>query len=171
MDKGIEGIIADIRLKHGQNDKYAPILTWDELSALIAALEQAQKRVDELEARGDELLRQARLFREAHDSASEIISRMERNKPVATLPTTRLWAGKVACFEEGDVITMLRVAGVNISDGKLSISGHEARPPCVKLPTPGCTYADHSYPAYSEKQVRSILAGIGVIVDEGELDG
>lgn len=43
MDKGIEGIIADIRLKHGHNDKYAPILTWDELSALIAALEQAQR--------------------------------------------------------------------------------------------------------------------------------
>jgi hypothetical protein len=78
-----------------------------------------QKRIeallDELEAADDrysDMLRQARSFREAHDSASEIIRKLERSKPVVALPTTKLWAGKVACFEESDVLAMLTAAGI-----------------------------------------------------------
>ncbi|EOC1196093.1 hypothetical protein AAAW47_001257 [Cronobacter sakazakii] len=74
-------------------------------------------RIAELEERNAEILRQARSFREAHESASEIIRRMERSKPVVTLPTTRLWAGKVACFEEGEVISALVAAGINLETG------------------------------------------------------
>ncbi|HGX8789464.1 TPA: ead/Ea22-like family protein [Escherichia coli] len=75
--------------------------------------------LDELEAadeRNADLLRQARSFREAHDSASEIIRKLERSKPVVTLPTTKLWAGKwagkVACYEASDVLAMLAAAGI-----------------------------------------------------------
>ena len=38
----------------------------------------------------------------------------------------------------------------------------------VELPLPSCTYADHSYPAYSKRQVVSILAAAGIQVIEGE---
>ncbi|MBF9845972.1 ead/Ea22-like family protein [Enterobacter hormaechei] len=74
--------------------------------------------LDELEAaeeRYEDILRQARSFREAHDSASEIIRKHERNKATVTLPTTRLWAGKIACYEESEVVAMLERAGINIA--------------------------------------------------------
>ncbi|MCL8152842.1 ead/Ea22-like family protein [Enterobacter roggenkampii] len=74
--------------------------------------------LDELEAaeeRYEDTLRQARSFREAHDSASELIRKMERNKPTVKLPTTRLWAGKIACYEESEVVAMLERAGINIA--------------------------------------------------------
>lgn len=73
--------------------------------------------LDELEAaeeRYEDMLRQARSFREAHDSASEIIRKLERNKPVVKLPTTKLWAGKVACYEASEIIELLSAAGIRI---------------------------------------------------------
>lgn len=76
--------------------------------------------LDELEAekeRSEEFLRQARSFREAHESASEIIRKLERNKPAVKLPTTRLWAGKIACYEESEVVAMLEGAGISIAAG------------------------------------------------------
>ncbi|KAF6596664.1 hypothetical protein G9G39_06260 [Cronobacter sp. EKM101R] len=41
----------------------------------------------------------------------------------------------------------------------------EAR--AVTLPRPACTYADHSYPAYSEKQVIDLLKSAGINVETG----
>lgn len=76
--------------------------------------------LDELEAekeRSEEFLRQARSFREAHESASEIIRKLERNKPTVKLPTTRLWAGKISCYEESEVVAMLEGAGISIAAG------------------------------------------------------
>ncbi|MBW7622482.1 ead/Ea22-like family protein [Citrobacter portucalensis] len=73
--------------------------------------------LDELEAaeeRYEDMLRQARSFREAHDSASELIRKLERNKPVVKLPTTKLWAGKVACYEESEIIALLTAAGIGV---------------------------------------------------------
>ncbi|EQA1703488.1 hypothetical protein ACXYXE_004091 [Cronobacter dublinensis] len=37
----------------------------------------------------------------------------------------------------------------------------------VTLPRPACTYADHSYPAYSEKQVVDLLESLGIILETG----
>lgn len=34
----------------------------------------------------------------------------------------------------------------------------------VVLPSPGCTYADHSYPAYTKGQVLNLLAAAGITV-------
>ncbi|MCE0369104.1 hypothetical protein [Klebsiella pneumoniae] len=47
----VERIISDVKLKHGGNDTYAPIIKWDELIALVGALEKAQKRISQLESR------------------------------------------------------------------------------------------------------------------------
>ncbi|ELQ6225969.1 hypothetical protein R2308_002958 [Cronobacter turicensis] len=37
----------------------------------------------------------------------------------------------------------------------------------VALPRPACTYADHSYPAYSEKQVIDLLKSVGINLETG----
>ncbi|WP_110798281.1 hypothetical protein [Cronobacter sakazakii] len=37
----------------------------------------------------------------------------------------------------------------------------------VTLPRPACTYADHSYPAYSEKQVVELLESLGINLESG----
>lgn len=49
MTKPLEALIADIRKIHHPKALYAPIITWEEMQSLIAALEQSQHRVDELE--------------------------------------------------------------------------------------------------------------------------
>ncbi|HCT8382751.1 TPA: hypothetical protein OT983_004044 [Citrobacter freundii] len=83
------------------------IIEVDVLEALLDELEAAEERYEDM-------LRQARSFREAHDSASELIRKLERNKPVVKLPTTKLWAGKVACYEESEIIALLTAAGIGV---------------------------------------------------------
>ncbi|HCA7079877.1 TPA: hypothetical protein MX214_003034 [Citrobacter sedlakii] len=39
-------IIADLKLKHGSGDTYAPIMRWDELQALLDELEAAHELVE-----------------------------------------------------------------------------------------------------------------------------
>lgn len=50
-NKQAQAIISDIRLKHGSGDEYAPIIRWDEFEVITGALEAAEKRIAELEAR------------------------------------------------------------------------------------------------------------------------
>ena len=47
----VERIISDMKLKHGGNDTYAPVMKWDEFLALVEALEKAQQRITQLESR------------------------------------------------------------------------------------------------------------------------
>lgn len=89
------------------------------VAELEESLRDKQALLEDAEERYEDMLRQARSFREAHDSASEIIRKLERNKPTVKPPTTRLWAGKIACYEECEVVAMLERAGINIdSAGK-----------------------------------------------------
>lgn len=90
------------------NTRYVAAADPSTVLALLDELEAAEERYVDM-------LRQARSFREAHDSASEIIRKVERNKPTVKLPTTRLWAGKIACYEESEVVAMLEIAGINIA--------------------------------------------------------
>ncbi|WP_416381067.1 hypothetical protein [Klebsiella pneumoniae] len=39
----------------------------------------------------------------------------------------------------------------------------------ITLPAPACTYADHSYPAYTEQQVLTMLESLGVTVVEEDV--
>lgn len=39
----------------------------------------------------------------------------------------------------------------------------------ITLPTPACTYADHSYPAYTKQQVLTMLESLGVTVVEEDV--
>ncbi|HHN8693293.1 TPA: hypothetical protein ACRR1C_002316 [Klebsiella quasipneumoniae] len=42
----VDRIISDMKLKHGGNDTYAPVMKWDEFLALVKALEKAQAKAD-----------------------------------------------------------------------------------------------------------------------------
>lgn len=88
-------------------DEFNDAITPEVVLALLDELESAEERYEDM-------LRQARSFREAHDSAAEIIRKLERNKPVVKLPTTKLWAGKVACYEESEIIALLTAAGIGV---------------------------------------------------------
>lgn len=88
-------------------DEFNDAITPKVALALLDELEAAEERYEDM-------LRQARSFREAHDSAAEIIRKLERNKPVVKLPTTKLWAGKVACYEESEIIALLTAAGIGV---------------------------------------------------------
>lgn len=58
-------------------------------------------------------------------------------------------------------------AGMEIEALRQRIAELETR--TVKLPLPSCTYADHSYPAYSKRQVISLLELLGITVVEGDV--
>lgn len=88
-------------------DEFNDAITPEVVLALLDELEAAEERYEDM-------LRQARSFREAHDSASELIRKLERNNPVVKLPTTKLWAGKVACYEESEIIALLTAAGIGV---------------------------------------------------------
>ncbi len=54
----------------------------------------------------------------------------------------------------------------------LSVELQERRKAAAKtitLPTPACTYADHSYPAYTKQQVLTMLESLGVTVVEEDV--
>lgn len=84
LNKQAQVIISDIRLKHGSGDAYAPIIRWDEFEAIAGALESAEKRVAELEAR------------------------------TVTLPKELNSYGGVKIYRPSDVIEALRDAGIKI---------------------------------------------------------
>ncbi|EMN8519612.1 hypothetical protein RZ637_004017 [Klebsiella pneumoniae] len=58
-------------------------------------------------------------------------------------------------------------AGMEIAALRQRIAELESR--TVKLPLPSCTYADHSYPAYSKRQVIYLLESLGITVVEGDV--
>ncbi|MBD8848799.1 hypothetical protein [Enterobacter hormaechei] len=95
-------------------DKTGPYIKDQLFFAVRAARAPLLDELEAAEKRYEDMLRQARSFREAHDSASEIIRQLERNKLVVKLPTTKLWAGKVACYEASEIIELLFSAGIRI---------------------------------------------------------
>ncbi|WP_410676230.1 ead/Ea22-like family protein [Citrobacter braakii] len=88
-------------------DEFNDAITPDVALALLDELEVAEERYEDM-------LRQARSFREAHDYAAELIRKLERNKLVVKLPATKLWADKVACYEESEIIAVLAAAGIGV---------------------------------------------------------
>ncbi|EPN8566362.1 hypothetical protein ACT35X_004237 [Enterobacter hormaechei] len=44
----VSRIIADLKLKHGSADTYAPIMRWDELLSLLDELEAKDKQIADL---------------------------------------------------------------------------------------------------------------------------
>ncbi|WP_049002610.1 hypothetical protein [Citrobacter freundii] len=98
-------------------DKTGPYIKDQLFFAVLAARAPLLDELEAAEERYEDMLRQARSFREAHDNAAEIIRKLERNKPTVTLPTTRLWAGKVACYEECEIREILRAAGIGVKGG------------------------------------------------------
>lgn len=46
--ESVSRIIADLKLKHGSGDTYAPIMRWNELLALLDELEAKDKQIADL---------------------------------------------------------------------------------------------------------------------------
>lgn len=44
LARRVEHIISDIKLKHGDKDTYAPVMKWDDLLALVEALERKEEQ-------------------------------------------------------------------------------------------------------------------------------
>lgn len=98
---------------------------------------------------------------------------------LATLDSNLIWhdheSGKKLLEYEGDVV--LKVWALDDGSNLLALLNEleaaekriaelEARE--VTLPAPACTYADHSYPAYSERQVVALLGSLGIMTKVGE---
>lgn len=91
---------------------FEKLATEDNVLALTEALEAAEKHVAYMEEMHDDLVRQARSFREAHDSASEIIRQLEARVLTVKMPTTKYqWGGGVLnTIDPVDMLYELRKA-------------------------------------------------------------
>lgn len=74
--ESVSRIIADLKLKHGSGDTYAPIMRWDELLALLDELEAVENRIAEVESQRRMAFmacnRWADKFREAEKRIAEL---------------------------------------------------------------------------------------------------
>ena len=64
---------------------------------------------------------------------------------------------------DGGSVTPLEQVRRMVDDYRERIAELEARE--VTLPRPACTYADHSYPAYSKRQVVALLESLGIRIN------
>ncbi|MFV7429755.1 ead/Ea22-like family protein [Enterobacter hormaechei] len=69
------------------------------------------------------------------------------------------WFHYLRCSTPETVLALLDEMGAKDK----RIAELEARE--VTLPRPVCTYADHSYPAYSERQVVALLESLGIRIN------
>lgn len=90
--------------------------------------------------------------------------------PAAVLELIAALEAKNAQISELDE-RLLRYAGIatrraeHVAELEERVAELESR--TVTLPRPACTYADHSYPAYSEKQVVELLESLGINLETG----
>ena len=68
-----ESIIADMKLKHGQNDFYAPVMTWGEFSILQAERDADKKRIAELEREKETMMAAALAMRDDMRNARSLL--------------------------------------------------------------------------------------------------
>lgn len=100
----VSQIIADLKLKHGSGDTYAPIMRWDELLALLDELEAKDKSISFLK---DQLAQLANFnpdwdkLEAATDSLREHMAELTAaRKRIAELEATQ---GKPVMFIDGDI--------------------------------------------------------------------
>jgi len=87
----VSRIIADLKLKHGSGDTYAPIMRWHELLALLDELEAKDKQIADSESR---VSRQNRHVCELFDENAALRQR------IAELEALQ---GKPVMFIDGDI--------------------------------------------------------------------
>lgn len=118
---------------------YESLYSQEYVSVLLAELEAKA-----MECRGIEQERELfRIERTAHQQHAQ-----ELEKRVAELSE----------FETHSECLIKKNADLTQQNIKL---GERLATP-VRLPRPACTYADHSYPAYSRKQVEGIITSAGM---------
>lgn len=104
----VERIISDMKLKHGGNDTYSPVMKWDEFLALVEALELKE------EQRAN-WFQMAQKLREDLDAAEKRIAELESklSNPVQLPKTNGYWTETEKAYEEAITLAkrQIRVAG------------------------------------------------------------
>lgn len=101
----VKRIISDVKLKHGGNDTYAPIMKWDEFLALVEALEKAQA--------------QSSKWLEAYHKAVSIGARYEERiaeleSRTVKLPEPEQWDITQVLLCKKKVVAAIRAAGIKV---------------------------------------------------------
>jgi hypothetical protein len=111
-NKQAQAIISDIRLKHGSSDAYAPIIRWDEFQVISNALEAAEKRIADFEAR-EEALRPVGVMSE------KAFHRLERSDArfIALWPRPGIYLPRKR--PEDGVLVYARTAGITVKEDPL----------------------------------------------------
>lgn len=119
LAKRVERIISDVKLKHGGNDTYAPIMKWDEFSALVEALEEAQSANECLREQSAEWERKAISNFEDCAEMSARIEELESQRKLAFTASNR-WADK---FREAEKrIAKLESRTVTVKQGEVLVT-------------------------------------------------
>lgn len=131
----------------------------------------------ELEKRIAELETNSSIYESAaakHLERAEVAERrVDELKPFRTAYME--WSDKTDWVQSDKRFDVLKPWGMHRADVLKAYIEHletriaELGARTVKLPLPSCTYADHSYPAYSKRQVNSLLESLGITVVEGDV--
>lgn len=113
-----------------------------------------RERVDGAEKEREEFRRRFNLERSCLEDADKRIAELEAK----TAMTMGVGSGNGSLFVHGDYDSIKAAQAIVLENE--SLRAKLATP--VRLPRPACTYADHSYPAYSRKQVEEIITSAGM---------
>ncbi|HBQ5556839.1 TPA: ead/Ea22-like family protein [Klebsiella variicola] len=150
--------------------------------ALVEALEKAQQHENEWKSLCEAAAVDLDDWREIDDKSRDLLCKLA-DTVIAKAEQSAEWERKAisnfedcaemsARLEELESQRKLAFAASNrwadkFREAEKRIAELESR--IVKLPLPSCTYADHSYPAYSKRQVISLLESLGITVVEGDV--
>ncbi|HIE8862685.1 TPA: ead/Ea22-like family protein [Klebsiella quasipneumoniae subsp. similipneumoniae] len=153
------------------------VLRENEALALVEALEKAQQYAKERDEENQDLMLTIGRFRVEREGLEAIRAAAEKLvRCKGRYHSEQNYRALAALFGvktpdlpplEHENVHYADAAEMEIAALRQRIAGLESR--TVKLPLPSCTYADHSYPAYSKRQVISLLESLGITVVEGDV--
>ncbi len=79
------------------------------------------------------------------------------------------WDGKITEFAQRAAKAIRHLTDATTALQAELQERRKAAAKTITLPTPACTYADHSYPAYTKQQILTMLESLGVTVVEEEV--
>ncbi|EPV8453300.1 hypothetical protein [Klebsiella michiganensis] len=96
----VKRIISDVKLKHGGNDTYAPIMKWDEFLALVEALEKAQQHENEWKSLCEAAAVDLDDWREIDDKSRDLLCKLA-DTVIAKAEQSAEWERKaISNFED-----------------------------------------------------------------------
>lgn len=115
----VKRIISDVKLKHGGNDTYAPIMKWDEFLALVEALEKAQQHENEWKSLCEAAAVDLDDWREIDDKSRDLLCKLA-DTVIAKAEQSAEWERKAISNFEDCAEMSSRLEELNHSDYWLS---------------------------------------------------